>query len=161
VLAQNYQQLSNQFDANSEELAAAAEALAAYRARIDKALNELAAANKKDAAELSKMIGEKLDLLRKENKDFYKDLESTIKIKLDDNRSQIKQLIEGERNRIKEIFELEFARNTAELKRTVEAEHKQQAELIRKGQQSIKVTVWICGGLILAAVFAVIFKLFM
>jgi len=89
-------------------------------------------------AKLAKLIEEKTDQIRKENKDFYKDLESTIKIKLDDNKSEIKNLIENERNQIKQIFEIEFAKNTKELKQVIEAENK-----------TIKVSIWVIGGLTL------------
>ena len=49
-------------------------------------------ANSQNKTELAKLVEEKTDQIRKENKDFYKELESTIKIKLDENKSQIKQI---------------------------------------------------------------------
>ena len=87
-------------------------------------------------------------LIRKENKDFYKDLESTIKIKLDENKSEIKQVIENERNQIKQIFEIEFAKNTKELRQVIEAENK-----------SLKISVWVIGGLTLIMSILAVIKL--
>lgn len=56
-----------------------------------KNLTEIENANKQHKTELAKLVEEKTDQIRKENKDFYKDLESTVKIKLDDNKSEIKK----------------------------------------------------------------------
>jgi hypothetical protein len=110
--------------------------------------------------ELEKQLSDNLEIIRKENKEFYRDFESTIKIRLDDNKSQIKQLIEIERNQIKQIFEIEFAKNTKEIKQVIEAETENQTQILFKGQNLIKISIWIIGGLtILLCVIAVI-KLF-
>jgi CHASE3 domain sensor protein len=98
------------------------------------------------SVKLSKLVEEKTDQIRKENKEFYKDLESTIKIKLEENKSQIKQIIENERSQIKEIFEIEFAKNTRELRQVIEAETNKQTQIILENQKVIKLSVWIIGG---------------
>jgi hypothetical protein len=97
--------------------------------------------------ELSALLEKKTDLIRKENKDFYKDFEGTVRIKLDEHRLQIRQLIEQERDQIRQIFELEFARNTAQMKQAIEAEATKQTALLLHSQRTIRITVWVVGGL--------------
>src|SRR5690606_12475349 len=121
----------------------------AQQDKLSKSLIEIENINKQNKTDLSKLIEEKTDQIRKENKDFYKDLESTIKIKLEESRSQIKQLIENERNQIKQIFEIEFAKNTKELRQVFETATNKQTELLIASQKSIKISIWIIGGLTL------------
>lgn len=99
------------------------------------------------------------DQISKENKEFYKDLAGTIKIQLDDNKSQIKQLIESERNQIKQIFEIEFAKNTKELRQTIESETNKQTQLLLDNQKVIKISVWVIGGLTILLSALAVFKL--
>ena len=108
---------------------------------------------------MEKLFEEKTDLIRKENKEFYKDIESTIKSKLDDNKSQIKQLIESERNQIKQIFEIEFAKNTKELRQVIEIETNKQTQLLLENQKAIKISLWVIGGLTLILSAMAVFKL--
>jgi CHASE3 domain sensor protein len=108
---------------------------------------------------MGRVIEEKLEILRKDNKSFYKDLESTIKIKLDDNKSQIRQMIESERKWIKDIFELEFAKNTQELKKTIIQENKEQTALLVKNEIAIKYSIWVIGTAILLLILASTFHL--
>ena len=63
----------------------------------------------------NRLFDEKINELRKENKDFYKDFEATLRIKLDDNKSEIKRLIEDERSRLKEIFYSKIEEQTRQL----------------------------------------------
>ncbi len=51
-----------------------------------------------------KAVANLIDRFRQENKSFYFDLEKTVKIKLDESKSEIKRLIEDERQKIREIF---------------------------------------------------------
>jgi len=149
-LLENFDEINRQFGVNSKELLGIIEMLKRGQDKIDKGIVILLEANKQEKIDLGKKIDEKLELLRKENREFYKELEGTIKIKLDDNKSQIKQVIENERSRIKDIFEIEFAKNTLELKRTIEAETTKQTKQLLAGQSVIKYSVWLIGGLILA-----------
>jgi len=137
-LTETYNAIIKQFEENSKTLNTINELQKAQQEKVAKSLAEIEIASKRNKTELAKLIEEKTDQIRKENKDFYKDLESTIKIKLDDNKSEIKNLIENERNQIKQIFEIEFAKNTKELKQVIEAENK-----------TIKVSIWVIGGLTL------------
>src|SRR6218665_3890695 len=118
-----YDKISKQFDQNNETL---------------NKINEL---QETQQAKIEKLIEEKTDQIRKENKDFYKDLESTIRIKLDENKSQIKQLIETERTQIKQIFEIEYAKNTKELRSRIEIESKKQTQVLLDNQYVIKVAL--------------------
>ncbi len=117
--------------------------------KVSRSFAEIEIANKQTKYELAKIIEDKTDQIRKENKDFYKDLESTIKIKLDDNKSEIKKLIDNERGQIKQIFEIEFAKNTKELRQVIETEAIKQTMLFLDNQKVIKISIWILGGLTL------------
>lgn len=154
-----YDEISNQFKQNSDTLNKINELQKAQQEKLIQSLVDIDNANKQHKIDLAKLIEEKNDQLRKENKEFYKDLASTIKIQLDDNKSQIKQLIESERNQIKQIFEIEFAKNTKELRQVIETETNKQTQLILNNQKAIKLSIWIIGGLaiILSAIAA--FKL--
>jgi len=154
-----YNDISKQFDQNSKALDKINELQKAQQEKVTKSLNDLENNNKQNKSELSKLLEEKTDLIRKENKEFYKDIESTIKSKLDDNKSQIKQLIESERNQIKQIFEIEFAKNTKELRQVIEAETNKQTQLLLDNQKVIKISLWVIGGLTLIFSALAVFKL--
>ena len=78
---------------------------------------------------------------------------------MDDNRSQIKQLIESERNQIKQIFEIEFAKNTRELRQVIESETNKQTQIILDNQKVIKLSVWILGSVSIILSAIAVFKL--
>lgn len=143
-----YNDISKQFDQNSKALDKINELQKTQQEKVTKSLNDLENTNKQNKNELSKLLEEKTDLIRKENKEFYKDIESTIKSKLEDNKSQIKQLIESERNQIKQIFEIEFAKNTKELCQVIQNENK-----------SLKISVWLLGILTLIMSALIVYKL--
>jgi DNA anti-recombination protein RmuC len=154
-----YNDISKQFDQNSKALDKINELQKAQQEKVTKSLNDLENSNQQNKSELSKLLEEKTDQIRKENKEFYKDIESTIKSKLDDNKSQIKQLIESERNQIKQIFEIEFAKNTKELRQVIEAEINKQTQLLLDNQNVIKISLWIIGGMTLILSAMAVFKL--
>jgi hypothetical protein len=154
-----YNDISKQFDHNSKALDKINELQKAEQEKVTKSLNDLENTNKENKSELSKLLEEKTDQIRKENKEFYKDIESTIKSKLDDNKSQIKQLIESERNQIKQIFEIEFAKNTKELRQVIEIETNKQTQLLLENQKAIKISLWVIGGLTLILSAMAVFKL--
>jgi len=154
-----YDDISKQFDQNSKALDKINELQKAQQEKVTKSLNDLENSNQQNKSELSKLLEEKTDLIRKENKEFYKDIESTIKSKLDDNKSQIKQLIESERNQIKQIFEIEFAKNTKELRQVIEAETNKQTQLLLDNQKVIRISLWVIGGLTLIFSALAVFKL--
>ena len=154
-----YNDISKQFDLNSKALDKINELQKAQQEKVTKSLNDLENSNQQNKSELSKLLEEKTDQIRKENKEFYKDIESTIKSKLDDNKSQIKQLIENERTQIKQIFEIEFAKNTKELRQVIEAETNKQTQLLLENQKAIKISLWVIGGLTLILSALAVFKL--
>lgn len=129
-LTVTYEKISQQFDKNSTVLD-----------NINKEIE-------KSISNIYNLVDKKTDQISKENKDFYKDLASTIKIQLDDNKSQIRQLIENERNQIKQIFEIEFAKNTKELRQVIEKETNKQSQLLLESQKNIKISLWTIGGII-------------
>lgn len=142
------QEILQQFEENNKVLEQINQFQKKLLEKVSKTLAEIENSNKQNKAELVKLIDEKTDLIRKENKEFYKDLESTIKIKLDDNKSEIKKLIESERSQIKQIFEIEFAKNIKELKQVIEAENK-----------TVKFSIWVIGGLTLILSLLAVIKL--
>jgi CHASE3 domain sensor protein len=154
-----YDNVTKQFNENSNELKEIGTLLKQGRDNIDQGIVKLLADAKKNQSEMGRVIEEKLEILRKDNKSFYKDLESTIKIKLDDNKSQIRQMIESERKWIKDIFELEFAKNTQELKKTIIQENKEQTALLVKNEIAIKYSIWVIGTAILLLILASTFHL--
>jgi hypothetical protein len=154
-----YNDISKQFDQNSKALDKINELQKVQQEKVTQSLIDLENTNKQNKSELSKLLEEKTDQIRKENKEFYKDIESTIKSKLDDNKSQIKQLIESERNQIKQIFEIEFAKNTKELRQVIETETNKQTQLLLDNQKIIKVSLWVIGGLTLILSALAAFKL--
>lgn len=154
-----YDGISKQFEENSKTLDKINELQKLQQEKVSKSLAELDNSNKQNKSELAKLIEEKTDQIRKENKDFYKEIESTIKIKLDENKSQIKQLIESERTQIKQIFEIEFAKNTKELRQVIEAETNKQTQLLLDSQKTIKISLWIIGGLTLILSILTVVKL--
>jgi hypothetical protein len=109
--------------------------------------------------DFSKNINKQIEELNSNNKTYYKDLEITLKNKLSDNKSEIKQLIENERNQIKQIFEIEFAKNTKELRQVIESEINKQTQLLLDNQKVIKVSLWVIGGLIIILSALAVFKL--
>ena len=139
--------------------------------KVEKSLTELENIILQKFGEFTDAIDDKTDKIRKENKEFYKDLESTIRIKLEEHKSEIKQLIESERNQIKDIFEIELSKKTLELKGFVEKNVKDarqyiedelniKASYLSGGQNRIFITIWILGGLTLVAVGFIIVKQF-
>lgn len=144
-----YGEINKQFADNSKTLEKINELQKEKQKEIEKTLSEIESSNIKNKGELANLIEEKTDQIRKENKEFYRELESTIKIKLDDNKSQIKQLIENERSQIKQIFENELATKTKEIRETIESETNKQTLLLLKNQNIIKVSIWIIGLLII------------
>jgi hypothetical protein len=123
-LTETYNEITKQFAENSKTLGKINELQIVQQEKVSKSLVEIENINKQNRIELAKLFEEKTDQIRKENKEFYRDFESTLKIKLDENKSEIKQLIENERNQIKQIFEIEFAKNTKELTQVIKAETK-------------------------------------
>ncbi len=130
-LTVSYDKISKQFEQNSKVLES-----------INKGIE-------KSISEIYSLVDKKTDEISKENKEFYKDLAGTIKIQLDDNKSQIKHLIENERNQIKQIFEIEFAKNTKELRQVIENETNKKTQLLLDNQKNIKFSLWVIGGLTL------------
>ncbi|WP_221390981.1 hypothetical protein [Dyadobacter sp. NIV53] len=149
-LTETYNVISKQFDENSKSLDAINVLQKVQQEKISNSLIEIGNTNNFNRTELAKLFEERTDQIRKENKEFYKDLEGTIRIKLDENKSNIKQLIENERNQIKQIFENELAKNTNELRHFIEAE-----------SRILKTSVWIIGGLTLIISLLAIVKLWM
>ncbi len=149
-LTSAYDEISNQFKKNSAALENINQHLKIEQEKIDNYL-----------VELSKIIEEGTNQIRKENKEFYKDLEDTIKIKLNDNKSEIKQLIENERNQLKQIFEIEFSKNTKELKQDIESNTYKQTQILLKNQNGMKIILWILGSISIILSGLVVIKLFL
>jgi hypothetical protein len=90
---------------------------------VKKSLNTITNENKNNFQQLQilntqvgKKLNDSLEELRKENRQFYLDFEKVVRIKLDEHKSEIKQLIENERLQIKEIFENKLEKQTADIK---------------------------------------------
>lgn len=158
-LTETYNDITKRFEESRKTLGEINELHKVQQGKITKSLVELDNINKQGKVEVTKLVEEKTDQIRKENREFYKDLESTIKIKLDENKSEIKQLIENERNQIKQIFEIEFAKNTNELKQVIETEVSKQTQLLANNQKIIKALLWFFGGLAVILSALAVYKL--
>jgi hypothetical protein len=143
-----YKDISNQFEENSKSLI-----------NVTDIINSHFDGIRLENKALEKNIIVLLEKIQKENKDFYKDLDSSMRIKLDENKSQIKQLIENERIQIKQIFEIEFAKNTKDLRQVIENETKKQTQLLLDNQKTIKISLWVIGGFLLFLNLIMLFKL--
>ena len=106
--------------------------------------------------ELNSTLEDKIDTIRKENKEFYRDLESTIKIKLDDNKSQIKQLIENERSQIKQFIVDE---NT-KLENVLLEDNSQKTDILKSATKFINISIWVLGLILIIMVSVLIYKSF-
>ena len=106
--------------------------------------------------ELNSTLEDKIDLIRKENKEYYRDLESTIKIKLDDNKSQIKQLIESERLQLKQIIESTVQKSEDNINVKI-VEH---SVLQTKATNTLKWSIWIIGFISIILLALIAFKSF-
>ena len=106
--------------------------------------------------ELNSTLEEKIDIIRKENKEFYRDLESTIKIKLDDNKSQIKQLIESERLQLKQIIESTIKQSEEKINSNIG----NVSELHSKSANTLKWSIWIIGFISIILLALIVFKSF-
>ncbi len=158
-LSETYNTIIKQFDENSKQLGKISELQKDQQENVVRSLAEIGTANKQNKTELAKLLDEKSDQIRKENKEFYRDLESTIKIRLADHKSEIKNLIENERNHLKQIFEIEIAKNSRELRQVIESETKKQTQLLAENQKTIKISIWLISGLTLILSILVVFKL--
>ncbi len=78
---------------------------------INTKIDEIRTENKNTAKQLSDLV----EQLRQENKRFYIDFEQTMRIKLDESKSEIKSLIEQERSKIKDIIIEELDKRTSDI----------------------------------------------
>lgn len=106
--------------------------------------------------ELNKTLENKIDTIRKDNKEFYRDLESTIKIKLDDNKSQIKQLIENERSQIKQFI----IEETTKIKNVLLEDNSRKTDVLKRETKSIKISTWVLGVILIIMASVIIYKSF-
>jgi CHASE3 domain sensor protein len=103
---------------------------------------------------LNSSLEDKIDVIRKENKEFYRDLESTIKIKLDDNKSQIKQLIESERLQLKQIIESNIKKSEGKVNSNID----ELSEVQAKSMNILKWSIWVIGFITIILLALLIFK---
>ena len=96
ALVASYSEISGQLKQNSMALEELLIQQVKKQQEIEEAVSKMAEANEKSH-----------EKLRKENKELYFDLEKTLRIKLEENKSEIKRLIEEERQKVKEIVEAE------------------------------------------------------
>jgi hypothetical protein len=64
--------------------------------------------------ELSKTLDTNFEIISRSNKDFYRNVGDTLRIKLEDYKSEIKRMIEGERVQIREMIEKENQKSLKE-----------------------------------------------
>lgn len=158
-LVDSYNEIILKFEESSESLEKIILLHKEFQESLGRSLKEIEEQNRHGIAELSKLVENKTDIIRKENKEFYKELDSSIRIKLDENKLQIKQLIESERNQIKQIFELEFAKNFRELRESFETEITSHVQILTRNQKAIKILIVLFGAISLALFSVIMYKL--
>ena len=111
-LSSSYKLILDQFEQNSSALQDLVKKQTVKHQEIKKILDEISSENEKNYQqlkvlndEIGKSLNSSLEELRKENRQFYLDFEKVVRIKLEEYKSEIKQLIENERLRIKEMID--------------------------------------------------------
>ena len=66
--------------------------------------------------ELSKTLDTNFETISRSNKEFYRDVGDSLRIRLEDYKSEIKRMIEGERVQIREMIEKENQKSLREQK---------------------------------------------
>jgi len=158
---QKLQKITEQFAENNKTLEQIIELQKVQQEKVIHILAEIENVNKHNKIELEKLIEEKTEQTRKENKNFYSEFENTVKIKLDDNKSQIKQLIESERAQTRLIIANEFAQNSRELTGFIRDRLNRQTQKLEANQKVIKISLWLIRGLTLLLSAFAVFKLWM
>lgn len=118
-LSSSYKLIIDQFDQNSLALEGLVKRQTSKNEEVKQTLNTITNDNNKNYQQLKilnnevgKNLNASLEGLRKENRQFYLDFEKVVRIKLDEHKSEIKQLIENERLRIKEIIDGKIDKQT-------------------------------------------------
>lgn len=155
-LTDTYNVISKQFDENSKTVDKINKLQKAQQEKVAQSLIELENSNKQNKTELAKLVEEKTDQIRKENKDFYKDIETNVKIKLDETKSQIKELIENERNIVTHILKRELDKNAKSID-DVNAEINKYKNLIDQCKNNIHTLIIIVSVFLILSVFAIFF----
>jgi hypothetical protein len=83
---------------------------------IQHLLVKLSEQDKAHKCELSKTLDTNFETISRSNKDFYRDVGDTLRIRLEDYKSEIKRMIEGERVQIREMIEKENQKSLKEQK---------------------------------------------
>ena len=83
---------------------------------IQHLLVKLSEQDKAHKYELSKTLDTNFETISRSNKDFYRDVGDTLRIRLEDYKSEIKRMIEGERVQIREMIEKENQKSLKEQK---------------------------------------------
>lgn len=83
---------------------------------IQHLLVQLSEQDKAHKYELSKTLDTNFETISRSNKDFYRDVGDTLRIRLEDYKSEIKRMIEGERVQIREMIEKENQKSLKEQK---------------------------------------------
>ena len=96
-----------------------------------------------------------LDGIKRENRQHYSDLETLVRLKLDENKADIKQFIEHERGQIATLID---TRSQA-VEGFIVAKTDEKITQLVKNQQSMQTTLWVLG-VLLVVVLAKLFDLF-
>ena len=157
---------ASQFTQSKDEVIGAAERLKSSGVQLEKTATATAQRVTDSLVELQhkvdtrlKAIQDALDsgmaAVKRENREQYTDLEKLVRLKLDENKADVKQFIEHERGQIATLID---TRSQAVENFIVVKTDEKIVQLI-KNQQSMQTTLWILGSL-LVVVLAKLFGLF-
>lgn len=83
---------------------------------IQHLLEKLSEQDKAHKYELSKTLDTNFETISRSNENFYRNVGDTLRIRLEDYKSEIKRMIEGERVQIREMIEKENQKSLKEQK---------------------------------------------
>ena len=94
--------------------------------------------------------------VKSENRQYYTDLETLVRLKLDENKAEIKQFIEHERGQISAIIETRLQQAEARIRADTE---KRTTQLL-ESQQTTRTALWTVAGVLICLMVVTIAKLF-
>lgn len=130
-----------------------------YQTKITGNLEDIANTTIKSSVDITKLIDEKTERIRYENKEFYKDIERTISIVLNENKSEIKRLIENERIQLKYIIESQLEKKGKEILSSFEVEINKQSTMITSQYDSIRKLIVLIGAFTIIICTLTIYKM--
>lgn len=151
-LSASYRLILDQFEENSQNIKTLAKEHEKRHQGVLNSISEMATANEVHQNKVTQAISEgqrtintSIDAQTRSNRQFYTDFEQVVRIKLDENKSEIKRLIEQDRTQMKQYFDEQLSQYNA---------------AVSKHHRQIKTIILVLGILNLIILIVVLVKLF-